>query len=60
VQNSVFEGEMTRSELFTVEKVITEIIDKKQDSVRMYILRSDKYLEQKELGTSHVDISEII
>jgi CRISPR-associated protein Cas2 len=59
VQNSVFEGEMTKAELYTVEKNIKELINP-SDSVRIYILRSDKYLEQKELGTSRVDLSEII
>jgi CRISPR-associated protein Cas2 len=60
VQNSVFEGEMTKAELYTIEKTVKDMIDQTRDSVRIYILRSDKYLEQKELGTSHVDISEII
>ena len=56
----MFEGELTKGELYTIEKNIKEIIDPLSDSVRMYILRSDKYLEQKELGTSRVDLSEII
>ena len=60
VQNSVFEGEMTKAELYTIEKNIKELINPLSDSVRMYILRSDKYLEQKELGTSRVDLSDII
>lgn len=60
VQNSVFEGELTKVELKIIKEKIREFIDQKQDSVRIYALRSDKYLKMIELGTSKVEISSII
>ncbi len=60
VQNSVFEGELTKSELSVIEHTVKEIINQSEDSVRIYVLRSDKYLKMIEVGTSKVDVSEII
>jgi CRISPR-associated protein Cas2 len=60
VQNSVFEGELTKVELKIIEEGIKDLIDQKQDSIRFYVLRSDKYLKTVELGTSKVELSEII
>ncbi|ATZ60985.2 MAG: CRISPR-associated endoribonuclease Cas2 [candidate division WS2 bacterium] len=60
VQNSVFEGELTKVELKTIEGSVKDLIDQDEDSVRIYILRSDKFLQTIELGTSKVEISEII
>ena len=60
VQNSVFEGDLTKVELKKVKETIKELIEEDKDSVRVYILRSDKYLQTEELGTNKVDISEII
>ena len=60
VQNSVFEGELTKVELKKVKDAIKNLIDEDDDSVKVYIMRSDKYLQTVELGTSKVDLSEII
>ncbi len=60
VQNSVFEGELTKVELKVIEDRIKDLIDVAEDSVRIYVLRSDKFLRTVELGTSKVEISEII
>ena len=60
VQNSVFEGELTKVELKIIGDGIKDLIDQDEDSVRIYILRSDKFLRTIELGTSKVEISEII
>ncbi|MEA2054549.1 MAG: CRISPR-associated endonuclease Cas2 [Candidatus Thermoplasmatota archaeon] len=60
VQNSVFEGELTKVELKIIEKGVKDLIDQEQDSVRVYVLRNDKYLKTIELGTSKVKLSEII
>ncbi len=60
VQNSVFEGELTKAELMIVEQGLKDIIDKKEDSVRFYILRDKKFAEIKEIGKAKVDPSNII
>jgi len=50
VQNSVFEGELTESELLKVELELKKIIDEDEDSVAIYILPSDKVIERKFIG----------
>lgn len=60
VQNSVFEGELTKVELKIIGDGIKDLIDQDEDSVRIYILRGDKFLRTIELGTSKVEISEIL
>jgi CRISPR-associated protein Cas2 len=60
VQNSVFEGELTKVELKKIEIELKRLIDPMIDSVRIYGMRSDKYLSVKEIGTSKVDLSQII
>lgn len=60
VQNSVFEGELTKVELKKIKDTVKNLIDKDEDAVKVYIMRSDKYLQTVELGTSKVDLSEII
>ncbi|MEF8848339.1 MAG: CRISPR-associated endonuclease Cas2 [Candidatus Thermoplasmatota archaeon] len=60
VQNSVFEGELTKAELRKVKTRVKEIIDTDEDSVRVYTMRSKKFMTREELGESKVDISGII
>ena len=60
VQNSVFEGELTKVELESIEINLKKLIDPKVDSVRIYNMRNDKYLSIKEVGTSKVELSQII
>ncbi len=60
VQNSVFEGELTESEMLLVEDGIRERIDVDIDSTRIYILRSEKFLERKDIGVVKGEISTIL
>lgn len=60
VQNSVFEGELTKAELRKVKNQIKEIIDENEDSVKVYTLRNKKFMTREELGESKVDLSGII
>jgi len=60
VQNSVFEGELTESELKKIEDEIKHIIDINEDSVIIYKLRTDKILEKKHIGIKKSDQSFII
>jgi len=50
VQNSVFEGELTESELLRVELGLKEIINENEDSVTIYIFPNDKFIERKFIG----------
>jgi CRISPR-associated protein Cas2 len=60
VQNSVFEGELTISELAKIENDLKNIIDENKDSITIYILSSEKALKRKFLGTKKVELINII
>jgi len=60
VQNSVFEGELTDSQLMRIEKGLKEIIDESVDSVRIYILRSAEAMKVKTLGVEKAQLGTII
>ena len=60
VQNSVFEGELTKTDFEEVKLGLNEIIDREEDMVVFYILRSEKALKKEVLGFDKSKIDEII
>lgn len=50
VQNSVFEGELTKSQLFTLKKSLAKTIRKDRDSLIIFNSRDKKWLEKEILG----------
>ncbi len=60
VQNSVFEGEISLSQLEAIKYGISKIINEKEDSVRIYILREERAVKTIEIGTPKVDLDSII
>ncbi|GAB6118665.1 CRISPR-associated endonuclease Cas2 [Thermoanaerobacter brockii subsp. lactiethylicus] len=50
VQNSVLEGEISEANLKKLKIELSRIIDKEEDSVIFYILRTTKYSEREILG----------
>lgn len=50
VQNSVFEGEITPAKLKKLKDELGKIIDKKEDSVVIYNLRTTKYASREIIG----------
>jgi len=58
VQNSVFEGEVTRAEYERIKAGLKEIIDGKEDSVVIYRLRSKPLRDV--LGTEKNPMEDII
>ncbi len=60
VQNSVFEGELTQSEYERVVRGIKELIDEKEDSVLIYIFKSEKYVSKRRLGVEKRETGTII
>lgn len=60
VQNSVFEGELTESELKKVEIGIKEIIDINEDSVIIYQLSTEKVLQKEHIGIKKEEPSFVI
>lgn len=60
VQNSVFEGELTESEVKKVKKQLSKLIDKKTDSILIYSVHSKNYLKKEVIGVEKREISRII
>ena len=50
IQNSVFRGDITESNLEKMKKEINEIIDKEYDSITIYVLPSEKYMKTINIG----------
>ncbi|KKF99760.1 CRISPR-associated endonuclease Cas2 [Methanosarcina mazei] len=60
VQNSVFEGELTRAEFAKVKSRLKELIEENSDHIIFYSSRDRKYLGIENLGTPKADTSNII
>jgi len=60
IQNSVFEGELTESELKKVEIGIGEIIDKEKDSVIIYQFNKASLFKKKHIGIKKAETSSVI
>jgi len=60
VQNSVFEGELTESELKRVEIGIKEIIDENEDSIIIYSFQAQKFLQKEHIGIKKAEPSFVI
>jgi CRISPR-associated protein Cas2 len=50
VQNSVFEGELTESELMRVEMGLKEIVNENEDSITIYTFPNEKVIERRFIG----------
>lgn len=60
IQNSVFEGELSKSMLEEIRVGIRKIINKNEDSIRIYILPSDKPLKREVIGIEKVELGNVI
>jgi CRISPR-associated protein Cas2 len=60
VQNSVFEGELTKSEFIKVQQGIKNIVDKEFDSVIIFKLRDRKFIDRKVIGVDKNIQSDIL
>lgn len=60
VQNSVFEGELTKAEYMKVRSRLKELINDDLDCIFIYHVRDKKYLDIEELGTRKAEIDSII
>ena len=60
VQNSVLEGEITPNKFKRLQKELTDIINKRHDTVMFYTLQSDKLITKKRLGIATNDPNEVI
>ncbi|MBC2698153.1 MAG: CRISPR-associated endonuclease Cas2 [ANME-2 cluster archaeon] len=60
VQNSVFEGELTKAEYLRIRLRLKDLIDEDEDCIFIYRVRYRKYLGIDELGTRKAEIDTII
>ena len=60
IQNSVFEGELTKSEVKQIETRLKDIINENEDSIVIYMLPSEKPLQKKYVGIRKTEPSVII
>lgn len=60
IQNSVFEGEVTKSQLSVILKGIKDIINSEYDSVIYYTFNSKKYSSRGVLGVERNDTDSFI
>lgn len=50
VQNSVFEGEISKANFHKLKTELSRLIDPDEDSVIIYILRTTRYSERQIIG----------
>ena len=50
VQNSVFEGELTKAQLTRVKNGLLKILNEKKDSVIIYVMRDAKWMDRETMG----------
>lgn len=50
VQNSVLEGELTKSKMEKLKSELRRVINIKEDSIIFYVLRNTKYMKWEYLG----------
>lgn len=60
IQNSVFEGEVTKTQMEIIKKGIKDIINKEKDSVIYYIFSSRNYTDRGVLGVERNEIDSFI
>ncbi len=57
VQNSVFEGEISKADLFILQSQIEKEIDPELDSVLIFKSRNERWLDKEILGMEQEDVS---
>ncbi|MBI5681169.1 MAG: CRISPR-associated endonuclease Cas2 [Methanobacterium sp.] len=60
IQNSVFEGEVTKSEMEQIKSGLLNIIEKDEDSVIIYRFRTSDAFNRKVLGVEKAPINGIL
>ena len=60
VQNSVFEGELRESQLKRVESGLGEIIVEGDDSVLIYVLRDERWMDRRVMGVKKGEPTNIL
>ncbi|MCD6148197.1 CRISPR-associated endonuclease Cas2, partial [bacterium] len=56
IQNSVFEGNITESELKKIKKELKKIIDKNYDSILIFRMRDERYVDKEVIGIEKTEL----
>lgn len=59
-QNSVFEGELTDSQIETVKVKLQKLINNETDSVLFYIARDPKWLHREQIGKDKNSVDNLL
>lgn len=60
VQNSVFEGELTKAQYIKVRDRLEQLINKEQDNILVYQTRNKRFIQRESLGTIRAETGNII
>ncbi len=60
VQNSVLQGNVTKAELRGMKSELKGIVDTSEDSVLIYKVSTEKYIDRDEIGTTKGETDKII
>jgi len=60
VQNSVFEGELTKTEFVRIKSRLRELVKPDHDNILFYTVRDKKYMDFYSLGAIRAETSNII
>ena len=60
VQNSVFEGELTKAQLARVTSGLLGIIDESEDSVLIYQMRHEKWMDKQIIGIEKNPVTNLL
>ena len=60
VQNSVFEGELTKAQFARVQSGLLGIIDENEDSVLIYQMRHEKWMDKQVIGVEKNPVTNLL
>ena len=60
VQNSVFEGELTKAQLARVKSGLLGIINDHEDSVLIYQMRHEKWMDKQVIGIEKNPVTNLL
>lgn len=60
IQNSAFEGEITKSQLLEIKASVKEIVNVSSDSVLIFIIRNKQWLNKEIIGIEKSPTQNII
>lgn len=60
IQNSVFEGEVSKSEFTIIKNGLKDIIEEEEDSIILFNFRMEELMKREVLGIEKAPINEIL